>query len=514
MSSGIRALKAWPARTRARCVPSMDRYRCRQRSTSDALRQASSARVTGASAATSRREDSEPGFDRPVTRGALPSRLLLRLAARGRSLRHPCRARWGARLLSLMWVMRPVRPGARVGTCRDHVAGTCECIALRGAARGTTDTATTAREVTPLGDPVMIAKFLAPPPNGPMLRRRRLLERLSAAVAGSPVTLVCAPAGSGKTVLASAWVSSGMFPDPVVWISLDEDDERPGIFWTYVVTGLDRAGVDVEGVGASRSADSVDRSTLVRLAARLSERAHSVVLVLDNADALAGGQLAGDVDFLLRHAGERLRLVVLSRVDPALPLPLYRLERLVAEIRFRDLAFTLGEARELLRARSRNLSENEVHTVSDRTRGWAAGLRLTELPGGRSNTGGHDPVVVADDDLAAYFRSEVLGKQPPNVRDVVLATSVVDVVPAELARHLSGSKSAHVILRTLAQRAAFVGRARGTSEVSRYPPVVGELLIAQLRSDSPRRWRRLQLKAARWFESAGRSVEAVQQYAT
>jgi LuxR family maltose regulon positive regulatory protein len=377
----------------------------------------------------------------------------------------------------------------------------------------TTDTATTAREVTPLGDPVMIAKFLVPAPNGPMLRRRRLLERLSAAVAGSPVTLVCAPAGSGKTVLASSWVSSGTFPDPVVWISLDEDDERPGIFWTYVVTGLDRAGVDVEGVGVPRSPDSVDRSTLVRLAACLSERAHPVVLVLDNADALAGRELADDVDFLLRHTGERLRLVVLSRVDPALPLPLYRLERLVAEIRFRDLAFTLGEARELLRARSRDLSENEVHAVSERTRGWAAGLRLTGLPDGRTDTGEREPVVLADDDLAAYFRSEVLGKQPPSVRDVVLATSVVDVVPAELARHLSGSKSARVILRTLAQQAAFVEPAPGPGEVYRYHPVVRDLLVAQLRSEYPRRWRRLQLKAARWFESAGRTVEAVQQYA-
>jgi len=359
----------------------------------------------------------------------------------------------------------------------------------------------------------MIAKFLVPAPNGPMLRRRRLVERLSAAVAERPVTLVCAPAGSGKTILAGSWVSSGMFPGPVVWISLDEDDERPGIFWTYVLTGLQRGGVDVEGVGVPRSADSVGRSTLVRLAARLSECAQPVVMVLDNADALSGRQLADDMDFLLRHTGGRLRLVVLARVDPALPLPLYRLERLVAEIRFRDLAFTLGEARELLRARSRNLSENAVHTVSDRTRGWAAGLRLTELPDGRGDTGERERTVLADDDLAAYFRSEVLGKQPPNVRDVVLATSVVDVVPAELARHLSGSKSAGIILRTLAQQAAFVEPAPGTSEVYRYHPVVRDLLVAHLRSEYPRRWRRLQLKAARWFESSGRTVDAVQQYA-
>jgi LuxR family transcriptional regulator, maltose regulon positive regulatory protein len=378
----------------------------------------------------------------------------------------------------------------------------------------TTDTETSTRDGTVLGDPIMTAKFLVPAPNGPMLRRRRLVDRLSTAVAGHLVTLVCAPAGSGKTVLASSWVVAGAVPGTVVWISLDEEDDRPGVFWTYLITGLEHGGVDVEGVGLPRSVESVDRSLLVRLAARLSERAETVVIVLDNADGLSQRRLADDLDFLLRHAGERLRLVVLARVEPALPLPLYRLERLVAEVRFPDLAFTLGEARELLRARRRNLSENAVHTVSDRTRGWAAGLRLVELPDGHGHADERDPAASDDSDLAGYFRSEVLGKQPPNVRDVLLATSVADVVPTALARHLSDSKDAGMILRTLAQQAAFVASAPDADEVYRYHPIVRELLVGQLRSEHPRRWRRLQRKAARWFESAGRTVEAVHEYAS
>jgi LuxR family maltose regulon positive regulatory protein len=359
----------------------------------------------------------------------------------------------------------------------------------------------------------MIAKFLVPALNGPILRRRRLVDRLSAAVARQPLTVVCAPAGSGKTVLASSWVSSGVAPSPVVWISLDEDDDRPGVFWTYVVAGLERAGVDVGGVTVPRSAESVDRSLLVHLAASISERAEPVVVVLDNADGLSGPRLPADVDFLLRHTGGRLRLVVLARSEPALPLPQYRLERLIAEIRFPDLAFTLAEARELLRTRRRDLPENAVHSVSDRTRGWAAGLQLARLPGAPGDGEDRDLAVPAGSDLAAYFRSEVLAKQAPEIRDVLLATSAPDVVPAELARHLSGAKDAGMILRTLAQQAAFVEPTQGADEGYRYHPVVRDLLVAQLRSEFPRRWRRLQRKAARWFESAGRAVEAIRHYA-
>src|SRR3954471_16785947 len=143
--------------------------------------------------------------------------------------------------------------GDEIGGARDeggNVAATTSpagaCGALRGAAEVPTEMA--ARDVTPLGDPVMSASFLVPALNGPILRRRRLLDRLSAAVAGRPLTVVCAPAGSGKTVLASSWVSSGAAPRPVVWISLDEDDDRPGVFWTYVVAGLERGGVDIADV--------------------------------------------------------------------------------------------------------------------------------------------------------------------------------------------------------------------------------------------------------------------------
>src|SRR6185312_14136483 len=100
------------------------------------------------------------------------------------------------------------------------------------------------RRLTPAGDPIMTAKFLVPVVNAPIVQRGRLIDLMTACVAG-PVTLVSAPAGSGKTVLASSWVAAGAAPGPVAWISVDEEDDLPGVFWSYVVTGLERCGVDV-----------------------------------------------------------------------------------------------------------------------------------------------------------------------------------------------------------------------------------------------------------------------------
>src|SRR4051794_34364054 len=139
--------------------------------------------------------------------------------------------------------------------------------------------------VTPAGDPIMTAKFLVPVLNAPVLDRPRLNHLLTAAAAG-PLTLISAPAGSGKTVLASSWVRAGAAPGPVGWISLDEEDDLPGNFWTYVLTALRRAGADLTGVGMPEDAERIDHSLVVRLSARLSERSAPLVLVLDNAETI------------------------------------------------------------------------------------------------------------------------------------------------------------------------------------------------------------------------------------
>jgi LuxR family maltose regulon positive regulatory protein len=367
------------------------------------------------------------------------------------------------------------------------------------------------RMLTPAGDPVMTAKFLVPVMNAPVLERPRLLRLLTAAAAG-PLTLISAPAGSGKTVLASSWVRSAAAPGPVGWISLDEEDDLPGIFWTYVLTGLQRAGADLTGVGMPGEADQIDHSLLVRLVARLSERSAPIVLVLDNAETITRHQICDDLDFLVRHAAGNLRLVLVTRVDPGLPLPQYRMEGALAEIRFPDLAFPPDEARQLLSARRPELSEAAVQAFSYRTRGWAAGLRLADVTDGEPGTEGQDPAVVAASDIALYFRTEVLEAQPEEVRDFLLATSVVRTLVPGLATHLSGLREAEATLRVLAQTSVFIEAVPGEDDSFRYHPLVRDLLTAQLRQAYPARWRRLNRKAANWLAQEGRTDDAVRQF--
>jgi len=334
------------------------------------------------------------------------------------------------------------------------------------------------------------------------VRRQRLFDALSRGADG-PLTLLRAPAGCGKTALASSWVAAGAAPGPVTWISLDDDDARPGVFWSYVVAGLAGSGVPTAEVGLPPDADTAEQALLVRLAAGLAECARPVVLVLDNAQVLTAGAVPDGIDFLIRHAAPRLRVVAVTRVEPPLPLYRYRLEGWVTEVGLDELAFTRGETQALLAAHHVDLPDGAVTALMERTRGWAAAIRLAAVSAAM-------PVAYDDggSDIAAYFRAEVLDAQPPTVREFLLCTSVVDRLWPELAVELTGRRDAVRTLANLARENMFVAPSPEDRRSYEFHPLVRDLLRARLHDECPRTVGLLHRRAAAWFAAQGRLSDA------
>jgi LuxR family transcriptional regulator, maltose regulon positive regulatory protein len=363
------------------------------------------------------------------------------------------------------------------------------------------------RGETPTGDPIMTAKFRVPAPQPWVVTRPRLLARLSDGVRG-PLTVVTAPAGSGKTVLAAGWAGAGRWPGPLVWVSLDEQDDQPGVLWSYVIAGLGHAGVPVGPVGTPSRPDAVEKSMLTRLAAVLSEQPGPVALVLDNAQVLTCAAVAESIDFLLCHADPQLRLVVLGRTEPDLPLHRYRLSGSVVEIHADDLAFSVPETQALLAAHRIALSEPELRNLVRQTRGWAAGLRLAARS---MEQQGQNAVVPTDlhSDLGQYFVAEVLDAQPAGVREFLLRTSVVDRMRPGLVAVLSGHRNAPRTLAMLAHTSTFVEPSPPDPHTYEYHPIVRDLLRAQLGRETPNKVPQLHRRAAQWLAEEGKLAEAV-----
>jgi LuxR family transcriptional regulator, maltose regulon positive regulatory protein len=358
-------------------------------------------------------------------------------------------------------------------------------------------------------DPLLESTFEIPDPPPFMVTRPRLLAKLSTR-ADTPLSVVVGPAGSGKTQLVASWAATQAATTPVAWISLEDDADQTLAFWTYVIEALRRSGVPTSPV-PSKSAATIDRSFLVRLAAELSGHRVPVVLVLDGVSSLAGEQWATDLEFVLRHAGAMLRLVLVGRWDPPLPLHRYRLTGRLTEVRSADLAFTGEEAAELLDLHGVEISARGLASLLEHTEGWAAGLRLfaMALQDRRDADLLVDTITGDEATIAEYFVDEVLRAQPAHVRSFLLEASVLETFTPELAEAVTGRSDARRLLLELERRNAFVQPVAEYSVVYRFHRLFAELLRAQLMCDAPDLEPSLHGRAAVWFAAQGQTIDAV-----
>jgi LuxR family transcriptional regulator, maltose regulon positive regulatory protein len=338
-----------------------------------------------------------------------------------------------------------------------------------------------------------------------LVRRQRLTSWLDDAAA-VPLTLVSAPAGSGKTTLVADWVAQCRECRSVGWITCSPGDDRPGRFWRLVAACVRRCGVALP----ERLASGVPhRRMLTELSAALAAMDAPVHLVLDGLE-ISDARLSADLDFVLAHSGRRLRLLILTRLDPVLPLHRYRLDETMVELRMSDLAFTSEETSRLLETSGVPLGDEALAELVRRTRGWAVGLRFATMLLARSEDPDAAVRELAGDrgNIGEYLMAEMLRTQPAEVRTLMLRTSVVDLLEPGLIEELAG-RSAPRALDALARANVLVEESPERPGCYRYHPLLRDLLRAELGYSSPQLLTRLQRRAAGWLVQRGALDEAV-----
>ncbi|MET8453242.1 LuxR C-terminal-related transcriptional regulator [Streptomyces sp. NPDC005209] len=361
--------------------------------------------------------------------------------------------------------------------------------------------------VDPTGEPFLRTRFALPKVPATFLRRERLADHLDQALL-TPLTVVNGAAGAGKTLLVADWAAG--LAETVAWLTNDAGDQGPGMFWAYVLQALRAAGVAVsDEVGCPADAGLVDHKLLARLAAELSGRERPVVLVLDEYDHVTAPEIADQLESVLQHAEQGLRLVLVTRTEPLLPLHRYRAAGGMTEIRDAELAFTPEEAAALLDRHGLRLPVAAARALVDRTRGWAAGLRLCALAAQESP----DPETYLKEfeadrsTVADYLFAEVLRQQTDRTQDLLLRVSVLERFCPDLAEALTGRGGAGPILAELHRQNAFVEHLGHTWY--RLHPLFAEILRAHLRVRSPDLEPELHRRAAQWLRRSGSLPETL-----
>jgi LuxR family transcriptional regulator, maltose regulon positive regulatory protein len=343
-----------------------------------------------------------------------------------------------------------------------------------------------------------------------MVARRKLFAVLSAAPADG-VILVCAPAGSGKTVLVRSWAHDAGLGDRTAWVPVERGERDGQRFWLSV----NRVLADVAGEGVvtrvSPSPGFRGRAVVDRLLADLRSLEEPAMLVIDDLHELDSAKALGCLERFVSGLPRGLRLVLVTREDPRLGLHRLRLAGELTELRGPDLAFSLEETRELLRQAEIALSDAAVALLHERTEGWAAGLRLAVI----SLVRHADPERFirqfsgSERTVAGYLLAEVLEHQPAEVRDMLLRTSILERVSGPLADFLTGGSGSERILQQLEDANAFVSSLDAGRSWFRYHHLFAQLLQLELRRSAPAIIGSLHRAAARWYEDEGYVVEAI-----
>ncbi|WP_028660032.1 LuxR C-terminal-related transcriptional regulator [Nocardioides insulae] len=346
---------------------------------------------------------------------------------------------------------------------------------------------------------------------GHLVPRPRLVELLDR-LATAPLTLVSAPAGSGKTSLLREWVEATDLPH--AWLSIDETDRDPAQLWLGVLAAL-------EGIAPGCAEPATDelrlqRSVLGAVSALLDDletRSYSPrVLVIDDLQLVDGDEaVSASLSVFVQHLPAWLHVVVASRRTPRLPVDRLRARGLIGELHFPELRFSVDEAAEMFRRLAPSLPDDRVKEVAVRAGGWAASIQLAAIAA-RSVDAQATLGVPPEDEgvrfLEDYIWHEVLAGEPAEVVDALLSTAVVERVEPALAEILTGRPDAAALLEEAEVRGLFVTRFEPSGAYEMHG-LVREALLSVQRRRAPERLVELHRLAAGWFEADGAPVPAL-----
>ena len=363
-----------------------------------------------------------------------------------------------------------------------------------------------------MSTPILATKLYLPPPRPGVVLRPRLIEPLNEGLQRRLI-LVSAPAGFGKTTLLGEWLAG--CGRPAAWLSLDEGDNDPTRFLSYLVATLRTVAAGIgEGVlGALRSPQQPPiESTLTALLNDITAIPDDFVLVLDDYHAIDARAVDDALAFLLEHLPPRMHLVIATREDPNLPLARLRARGQLAELRAADLRFTPSEAAEFLnRAMGLNLSAEDIAVLETRTEGWIAGLQLAALSmRGREDVTGFVRAFAGDDRyIVDYLVEEVLQRQPEHIRSFLLQTSILERLSGPLCDTVTGQEEGNMLLETLERGNFFVVPLDDKRRWYRYHHLFADVLYAHLMAEHPAQVPTLHRRASEWYEQHGSAADAI-----
>jgi LuxR family maltose regulon positive regulatory protein len=368
--------------------------------------------------------------------------------------------------------------------------------------------------------PLISTKLHIPPAGADLISRPHLLKKLDDGLQPwNRMILVCAPVGSGKSTLLSLWLES--HKEQAAWLSLDDGDNDPIRFLTYLVTAVQNVEPDfgrkiIQLLHASKLPTPSDeeglRSILTLFINEAALLTKDIILVLEDFQVISSPVIHDSLAFFMEHLPLNVKLVISTRTNPPLPVARLRASGELTELRLQDLRFTLEEAHSYLNEVMKlELEKEDVNILTTRTEGWAAGLKLAALSmGNRSDK--HEFITSLTGSnryIFDYLSMELLEHQPESIRSFLLETSILRNLCASLCNRVTYRDDSTNILAYLQQINSFIIPLDDHGNWFRYHHLFADFLYGRLQQVSPDRVSELHNRAVEWYDLNNQPEEAI-----
>ena len=372
--------------------------------------------------------------------------------------------------------------------------------------------------------PLLTSKLSFPLPRPALVKRPRLISRLNAGLHGR-LTLVSAPAGFGKTTLVTEWLRG--LDRTVAWLSLDDGDNDPARFLAYLLAALGQieAGFGQETrLLLQRPEPPAPELLLTTLLNEIAAIPQPFILALDDLHVIREPGVHQLLAFIVENQPEHMHLVIMTREDPALPLPRLRARGQLTELRQDDLRFSAQESAAFLQdVMGLDVSPEDVQALERRTEGWIAGLQLASIAM-QSTIAAASPVGEPAQEAVRefvrlfagsnrfvldYLIEEVFERQAPDVQDFLLKTSILERLCGDLCDRVAGRDGSQELLEMLEGANLFIVPLDQSRTWYRYHRLFADLLRHRLRTLDDFSEITLHQRAYQWYQGAGMHAEAV-----
>jgi LuxR family maltose regulon positive regulatory protein len=360
---------------------------------------------------------------------------------------------------------------------------------------------------------MLLTKLHIPPAGNNTVHRSELSDKLNPGL-NRKLILISAPAGFGKTTVVSDWIGQNKIP--AAWFSLDNGDNDPAIFLSYVISGIQRIHKEF-GLNALKLLNSPNIPSVESIASLLINEILNInqnfLLVLDDFHLIKSNEVLKLVTYFLEHIPGNIHIVILTRSDPALSVSRLRSQHQLVELRSSDLSFSANDISVLFNKKLKlGLSIDDVYSLETKTEGWIAGLQLTALSmQGREDISKFIRDLNGDNRyIMDYLMEEVLKIQTDEIREFLLQTSILEQMSAPLCNAVLNRNDSQLILEILEKSNMFVIPLDSERNWYRYHHLFAELLKQRLHLREKVTIIELHNKAIAWFKNNSMPLLAIE----